>query len=251
MSEKKHFISERLKLIQHFTLIQNAHEKRTWMEGLTKPDKPFIVSFLNAHAFTLAWKDETFISCLLASDCLFRDGVGISFLLRLLGLKPGINMNGSDVTPEIICAFRGKNIVLYGTQEPWLAKAARVVEDMGGKVVLKMDGFQPPASYVEAMAQTDAALVILAMGMPKQENVSISLAKRFDRPIVIVNGGAILDFLAGRYPRAPLILRRLRLEWLFRLIQEPHRLARRYILGGALFLLYASRLALTARKNTT
>lgn len=62
-----------------------------------------------------------------------------------------------------------------------------------------------------------------------------------------MNGGAILDFLADRFPRAPLWMRRARLEWLFRLVQEPGRLADRYLVGGLRFALRVRALARAAR----
>jgi exopolysaccharide biosynthesis WecB/TagA/CpsF family protein len=238
---------ESMDLIRRLTLVPSAHEKQKWLDGIIAVGKPVVVSFLNQHGFVLAMKDPAFAGYLMASRYLFRDGVGISVLLRLLGIDPGINMNGTDLTPEIIRSFAGKGIALCGTQEPWLTKAAEAVEGMGGKVVLKMDGFQPVLSYAEALTQSGAALIILGMGMPKQEAVSASLARKLDRSAVIVNGGAIFDFMAGRFPRAPLLWRRLRLEWLFRLIQEPRRMARRYILGGAEFLVYSLRLGMAMK----
>jgi hypothetical protein len=74
------------------------------------------------------------------------------------------------------------------------------------------------------------------MGMPKQERVALLLRDALAHPCVIVAGGAILDFLAGRFPRAPRALRRVGLEWLYRLAFEPRRLASRYLLGNAAFL---------------
>ena len=67
-------------------------------------------------------------------------------------------------------------------------------------------------------------LIILAMGNPKQEIVAKIIAASVQSPVVIVNGGAVADFLAGRFERAPLWVRRARLEWAFQLLQEPRRL---------------------------
>ncbi len=87
--------------------------------------------------------------------------------------------------------------------------------------------------------------------MPKQEFVAAELVKYLDRrhPCLILNGGAILDFLADRFPRAPHTLRRFRLEWLFRLFLEPGRLWRRYILGGLIFSTRLARVAWVCRQG--
>ena len=78
-------------------------------------------------------------------------------------------------------------------------------------------------------------MLLVAMGVPRQE---LWIARHIDErhctlPIAV---GALLDFLSGAVPRAPLWMRRLRLEWLFRLVVEPGRLWRRYVVGNPLFL---------------
>jgi len=244
-------VSERIRLLRHAALIQNDRERKIWLGGLADRPRSIVVSFLNAHAFTLARKDSAFANQLFASDFLLRDGVGISILLQNLGFDPGLNMNGTDLIPEIIRVFKGRNIALCGTQEPWLSKASDVVKGMGGNVVLKMDGFQDHDSYIQALTQIHPALIIFAMGMPNQEALSIRLARELAQPAVIVNGGAILDFMAERFSRAPLFWRQLHLEWFFRLMCEPGRLARRYIMGGADFLFEVLYLTLVHRYKIT
>src|SRR4051794_15737135 len=66
-----------------------------------------------------------------------------------------------------------------------------------------MDGFRPDADYAEAIARTMPALVILAIGSPRQEVVAARIAGTESNPMVVVNGGAIADFLAERFDRAP------------------------------------------------
>ena len=85
-------------------------------------------------------------------------------------------------------------------------------------------------------------LVILAMGNPKQEAVARAIAAATTQPMVIVNGGAIADFLAHRFERAPLWVRRAHCEWLYRVLLEPKRLWRRYLLGGFSFVWHIVRL---------
>jgi exopolysaccharide biosynthesis WecB/TagA/CpsF family protein len=156
-------------------------------------------------------------------------------------------MNGTDLIPEIARQFLGRRIALCGTKEPYLSLAAEKVTALGGVVVLMVDGFQPMASYINAVKESQADLVILGMGMPKQEDVSMLLAEHADNPLVIVNGGAILDFWANRFPRAPKVWQTLRLEWLFRLLLEPRRLWKRYILGNVIFLARTVQLRLSGQ----
>lgn len=215
--------------------IENPAKKEQLLQSFTSVTKPTVVSFVNAHALNIAWENAAFAANLTGSDIVLRDGIGVSVLMRFLKMNTGVNMNGTDLIPEIVPHFAGKKVAICGTAEPYLTKAAEKVQEMGGNVVLIMDGFQAHEEYVKHVSESAPDLVILGMGMPKQEAVSMLLAEHLKQPVVIVNGGAILDFWANRFPRAPRIWQALRLEWLFRMLLEPRRLWRRYLLGGAIF----------------
>ncbi|SEH32676.1 WecB/TagA/CpsF family glycosyltransferase [Magnetospirillum fulvum] len=222
-------------LLNHLSILHSESEKTVFLEGLRELDRPVVISFLNAHAFNLAARDAVFRTHLMHADILFRDGIGSALLLKLQGENAGINLNGTDLIPEILRALPGQPVALCGTREPWLSRAAEVIEAAGNPVVLRLDGFQDRTESLEALAHSHAAIFILAMGMPHQEALAAQLAVRLSGPAVILNGGAILDFMALRFPRAPHALRRLHLEWLFRLLQEPSRMWQRYLLGGVAF----------------
>jgi exopolysaccharide biosynthesis WecB/TagA/CpsF family protein len=125
--------------------------------------------------------------------------------------------------------------VLFGTRSPWLDTARQKLEAEGLVVVACHDGFSEPEKYLELAEETKPELIILAMGMPKQEDIAVRLRERLSHPVLIVNGGAILDFLGGKVTRAPELMRSIGLEWLYRLYLEPKRLARRYLLGIPVF----------------
>src|SRR5690606_19720239 len=87
---------------------------------------------------------------------------------------------------------------------------------------------------------------LVAMGVPRQEIWIMEHAARIEIPVVL-GVGALLDFVAGRVPRAPASVRRLRLEWLFRLLVGPRRLFGRYVIGTPVFLSRALRYAVTGQ----
>lgn len=74
------------------------------------------------------------------------------------------------------------------------------------------------------------------MGMPKQELVSQQLSQQLQHPALIINGGGIVDFMSGTKQRAPVWLRKIGMEWSYRLFLEPKRLWRRYVIGNIVFL---------------
>ena len=94
------------------------------------------------------------------------------------------------------------------------------------------NGFHDHYFYVQRIKEALPDVVILGMGMPKQESIAILIRESCSHPCVIINGGAVLDFIAGRFPRAPAWMRSFGLEWFFRLVQEPKRMFSRYIVGG-------------------
>jgi exopolysaccharide biosynthesis WecB/TagA/CpsF family protein len=210
-------------------------------------DRNYIVSFVNAHAINLACKDTDFFYALKSADLLLRDGTGTQILLRGIGKEPGLNMNGTDLIPQLILANKHQPIALCGSTAQTAAAAASWLKRSGVRRVTHCDGFRPLDSYLQMLSAQQPRIVILGMGMPRQELLSAMIAKELRGPLLIINGGAILDFMAGRFKRAPRMLRRLGLEWLFRLLLEPNRLWRRYLLGNLVFLWRTAQIMLHRR----
>jgi exopolysaccharide biosynthesis WecB/TagA/CpsF family protein len=97
------------------------------------------------------------------------------------------------------------------------------------------------AACAEFVARNPSRFVFLCVGSPQQEMVAAAIAARTDTAGIGLCCGASLDFLGGKAARAPLWMRRARLEWLHRLISEPGRLARRYLVQGPKILAIAAR----------
>jgi N-acetylglucosaminyldiphosphoundecaprenol N-acetyl-beta-D-mannosaminyltransferase len=231
-----------LELHRRIHSVENQDAYHRLLEELQHPSRPYIVSFVNAHAANLAWDNPSLLEDLLASDLLLRDGAGAVFALMMFGCPPGLNMNGTDFIPRIARSYAGRRAGLFGTRSPWLDRAREKLEAAGLVVVTSHDGYCSPETYVNLAAATQPELVILAMGMPKQEYIAVRMREQLSYPVLIVNGGAILDFFGGKVTRAPKLMRNTGTEWAYRLYLEPHRLARRYILGIPTFF---SRVAMT------
>lgn len=201
------------------------------------------LAFANAHAFNLGHANPHFGSALLSSDLVLRDGIGVKWLFQLLGRDAGFNLNGTDLIPKLLPAlFRGQRLAVYGSREQELIVATQKLSVQGLEVVDSCHGFCSEHEYLERIANCRPDVVLLAMGMPKQECIAEALSKRFDG-VSVINGGAIVDFMAGKVSRAPLWIRRMNMEWLYRLFLEPRRLFKRYVIGNAVFLFHAVRVA--------
>lgn len=231
------------RLVDGLTIVVDEDAKRRLLFRLRHVERPTVVSFVNAHAFNLAWSTPEVRHSLTSSDIVLRDGLGMELLLRWLGRDPGINANGTDLIPELLHSLKGRRIVLYGTREPHLSAARATLADRGIYVTATENGFRSDEHYLAIARSDKPEVIVLGMGMPKQESVALQLAASLAHPCLIVNGGAIIDFLGNRFPRAPLWVRQLKAEWVYRLLQEPIRLFNRYVIGNGLFLVRAGWLA--------
>lgn len=214
--------------------------------------RPQRVAFVNAHTLNVSVRDPHLRQALRDSDVIYADGVGMAMAARLQRRKLRNNVNGTDLFP-LLCreaARRQIPIALFGA-------APGVIEQCRSAVEARHPGLEVAWShhgYVHSSADTDrvideingsgARILLVAMGVPRQERWIAEHASRLQVPVVMGVGG-LFDFTSGRVPRAPQSLRRLRLEWLFRLMVEPRRLFVRYALGNPLFLARAMRYAVT------
>lgn len=233
-------------LVRKAVRVQAPRGQVQLLDWLAHPDRPRVLAFINAHAMNAVAEDARFYEALMAADLVLRDGIGMALLMSLLNQRPGLNLNGTDLIPRILRRYPGMPIALFGTREPWLTHAAQgIVRDLApGATCVTAHGFLPTDDYLRLAQDQAPALIILGMGMPRQEIVALALREALDRPCLIVCGGAILDFLGGRMPRAPRVLRSLGLEWAWRLVREPRRLFHRYVVGNPVFIGRALRLAL-------
>ena len=201
------------------------------------------ISFLNAHCFNIAQKNKEYFNALNESDLLLNDGIGIKIACLLSGVKPKENMNGTDLIPKTIedAAIHGKKIYLLGGEEGIAEKAKEKICKLYPDAIISgfHSGFfseQEEQQIIDEINNEKTDLLILGMGVPKQEIWAKRNKSILNNVSIIISGGAILDFLAEKFPRAPVIFRKLGLEWFFRLINEPKRLAKRYIIGNFVFM---------------
>lgn len=228
-------------LLKHISYLHDAHAVDAFIEGLFALEGVKVVGFINAHAVNLCIETEKFMQAISACDYVLRDGVGLELLAVASRRAPGLNMNGTDFIPHLIREAVSKSVCVHviGTEAPFNLRAANVIRGWGALVGSVDHGFHAVEDYLEILRPNlhEKNLIILGMGMPKQEFVAAALKESLgDVSAIIVNGGAILDFMSGRVRRAPVWIRRLRFEWFYRLAVEPRRMWRRYVLGNIIFL---------------
>jgi N-acetylglucosaminyldiphosphoundecaprenol N-acetyl-beta-D-mannosaminyltransferase len=198
-----------------------------------------IIGYVNANTIVLSHNDHVFKKALNNHSISYADGFGMHLAAKILNHDtPGFiqNHNASDFNDELFRYADRKKFKIYfvGTNQFSLArlkeKLGKVYPNIG--LAGLCDGYDGimKDTVIESINNSGADILIVGMGNPKQELWLYKNRELLKVPVCITVG-AYLDFVSGVILRAPIFIRSLRLEWLFRLVQEPRRLWKRYILG--------------------
>ena len=199
--------------------------------------------FMNAACANIAVTDRSYRDVVVDSDLVLNDGFGLDIAAKLQGRRFPANLNGTDLVPQIlrVAADRGKRVFLLGGAAG-VAEAAQgnlQNEISGLTIVGTAHGFVRPGvamdALVERIRNLNVDLLIVGMGVPTQELWLDQYLNRTGAQLGVAVG-AFIDFAAGRVSRAPKWVRQINLEWAFRLVNEPSRLFRRYVVGNPLFI---------------
>lgn len=212
----------------------------------------------NVDHVVTAEDDEEFRAAYEGVSLCLADGKPLIWSSRMLRTPLPTKISGSDLVWPLmeLAGRRGWRVYLLGGA-PGVADAvaARLVSELGVCVagtaspVIRLDGSPgEDDADVERVRAARPDLLLVALGTPKQERWIHRVLPRI-RPAVAVGVGASLDFVAGRVRRAPRWMSSAGLEWLFRLAQEPRRLAYRYLVKDPRFVLVLARTALAPRSR--
>ncbi|PUB14244.1 WecB/TagA/CpsF family glycosyltransferase [Yoonia sediminilitoris] len=210
--------------------------------------------FMNAHCCNIMSKDRQYADAVRRADMLLPDGIGVSLAGHMTGDKLTENLNGTDLTPALLAtaADQGKSVYLFGgkpgTADAAAAKLQTMIRHL--RIAGTCDGFEGARDNDAVIAdinRSGADIVIVALGVPMQELWIDRHADQLNAQLCL-GVGAALDFLAGNVMRAPKLVRRAKLEWIWRLAMEPKRMCKRYLVGNITFL---ARAAWCAMRQTT
>lgn len=213
------------------------------------------VYFVHAHALNLARFDAEYAAVLKQADALLPDGIGIRMAAGFLGIAMRHNLNGTDLFP-LLCrdaASQGLPLVLIGGAPgvaDECARRMRLANPALKTPVVSPGFFSSQADVDELVGRIQSlgrCLVLVGMGSPRQERWAATHLRECRGATVLTVGG-LFDFYSGRVRRAPIFWRETGMEWAYRMLQEPRRLAKRYLVGNPLFLALALEQKLRRRK---
>lgn len=209
-------------------------------------DQHALVLHANVHGINLAVEDPSMRQALAQADLLFCDGAGVILGARLLGHHIPERITYADWTWQLaeFAEQRGYSFFFLGAK-PGVAQAAadRLLERHPNlKIVGVRDGYfnKTPShpeneAVLQCINQCRPNILIVGMGMPLQEQWLRENWPRLEANVALT-GGAVFDYLSGELQRAPTWMTGHGLEWLGRLLIEPRRLWRRYLVGNPIFL---------------
>lgn len=222
------------------------------------PEGKLLINTVNAHSFNTAKKDQLFADALTNGDVLIPDGVSIVKACKWIKAKsqPKERIAGWDLfsfemeklereSEELRTKSEESKIVMFmGSSQKVLdlivKRAAEVYPHL--KVVTYSPPYKPEFSdednkaIIDAINAANPDLLWIGMTAPKQEKWTYSHWNELNIHCHVGTIGAVFDFFAGTVERAPIWWQEHGLEWLYRLIKEPKRMWRRYIIGNSLFL---------------
>jgi N-acetylglucosaminyldiphosphoundecaprenol N-acetyl-beta-D-mannosaminyltransferase len=180
-------------------------------------------------------------------DVVLADGMPLVWASRFLGTKLKERVAGADLVPQLanLSAQHGYRIFMLGADEESSSGAAQWMRRnfpavcISGRYSPKFQSLEE-MDHEEILIRIEEArpdILLVAFGNPKQEKWIAMHRNRLKVPVCIGVGGSF-EFLSGRFRRAPVWMQRNGLEWLYRTIQEPSRLARRYFTNGTGLLRY-------------
>lgn len=219
------------------------------------PEGKVLINTINAHSFNRAQKDKLFAEALREGDYLIPDGASILKASRMLKAKsqPKERIAGWDLFAFEMQRLNDKGkmindrllrVMFMGSSERVLG----LIKERAAKdyPYLEVVTYSPPykkefseednRAIIKAINDADPDLLWIGMTAPKQEKWTYSHWRELDIHCHVGTIGAVFDFYAGTAKRAPKRWQDHSMEWLYRLLKEPRRMWRRYLLGNPLFL---------------
>jgi N-acetylglucosaminyldiphosphoundecaprenol N-acetyl-beta-D-mannosaminyltransferase len=210
-------------------------------EGFIASGHPHYIAVVNAAKIVKMKSDQELRASVLSADLVGADGVPVVWASKLLGMPLPGRVNGTDLMYRLLERASEKNyrVFFFGAQEAVLQKVLEIVrrEYPGVQIAGHRNGYFK-ASEESQIARTirdcRPDILFIAFSTPKKELWVKNYFQVMQVPVIHGVGGSF-DVMAGLIPRAPVWMQKFGLEWFFRLVKEPRRMWRRYLVTNSAF----------------
>ena len=214
------------------------------IKSLTLRHVPSYICILNVHVAVTAATNEDFKKIINHSNCVFSDGVPIVwYAKRVINIKQANRITGPSLMDRCFDELRDLKHFLFGSTKETLCRIERLCNSKYPNINI-VGKYSPPfkslneqenRKIINIINDVSPDIIWVGLGAPKQEiwmnEIKCGLNKG-----VMIGVGAAFDYFAGNIQRPPIWLRRLGVEWLCRLLQEPTRLWKRYLFTNSIFI---------------
>jgi N-acetylglucosaminyldiphosphoundecaprenol N-acetyl-beta-D-mannosaminyltransferase len=212
----------------------------------------------NAQFYNLAEQREDFQACIARAEYVCADGISVVMACRLLGKASAVRVPGVELVEQLCkhAASNGLPVYFLGGKQGSAEKASAILAE-------RYPGFEPAGmccpefdfekdeqllqAVLDDVRRVHPAIIFVALGAPRQEFFIDRYIRPLNIPVAVGVGGSF-EMIAGFVHRAPGWVQAAGLEWAYRWVQEPRRLAKRYLVGNLKFVYYVLRYIL--RKQT-
>lgn len=216
-------------------LLLNEEEVLNRIKNSLETHHPLLITYFNVHCYNIRKKNETYSALIEDDFTTYPDGTGIWLLLKKLG-KNYNRFNATDLNFKIVEMLKknSSKVFFIGADIP-LSLVEKKIQSVGINFCGYQNGFENEEVSIRKIISHNPDIVMVGMGVPKQEYFAHKLSKSLNRAVIVCVGN-FFEFFFDTQKRAPKILRDIGLEWLYRFYLEPIRLFKRYTVGNFLFL---------------
>ncbi|MBI3037590.1 WecB/TagA/CpsF family glycosyltransferase, partial [bacterium] len=201
---------------------------------LEKPTGVFHIVTADSLALLRAYRNPEFSGIMSRAGLIVPDGAGLSWAIDFLGSPITSRVPGVALVSQL-CERASRNnwpVYFLGGNNGIAAKSAKILSDrfpglkvLGTQCGFFLEGSEEEHAIIQEIRDTAPKILFVAMGVPKQEYF-INRMRLLFPPLVAIGVGGSFDVISGVLPRAPVLMQRFALEWLFRLWKEPRRFQR-------------------------
>ncbi len=223
-----------------------------YKQDLSKlPKGKLLINTINAHSYNVAQKDNLFAKALLKGNVLIPDGESIVFFSKWFWNNRMQRIAGADLFEYEMtylnhtggkCFFMGSSEkILYLIKQVCVKKYPNIVVETYSPPFKSEFSDEENKAIINAINDANPDLLWIGMTAPKQEKWTYFHWNKLNIHCHCGTIGAVFDFCAGTTKRAPNVWQHAGLEWLYRLLKEPRRMWRRYLIGNCKFIYYIFR----------
>ncbi|MDO8549351.1 MAG: WecB/TagA/CpsF family glycosyltransferase [Ignavibacteria bacterium] len=213
--------------------------------GSVEARKNLLLTYLNQNSFNIYFRNENYKRLLDTKFTVYQADLGVFLFLKFMKKEKISRIDATSLNTNIVCEIIKKGIPIGFVGGNF---SESFIKEECYKRRINLAGYYPGyfdeeqvTNIISMINQFKSRVYFIGMGVPKQEFFAYELSKTSDDKIIVCVGN-FLEFYFGRVKRAPVVFRKLGIEWLFRLITEPKRLWKRYLMGIPEFIYRAIKL---------